>query len=137
MLCYVMLCYVMLCLCYVMLCYVLLCSVMLCYVMLCYVKLTVRWTDAQIIPNEKRHNLLSFFWVSLTGSASDGCALQEALYKCIDTMQCISNLFFTTGKMRVERRNHSLDRSQFHTNSPLLTNNCLRFSRHLIQRLLQ
>ena len=31
--------------------------------------------------------LLSSLWVSLTGSASDWCALQEALYKCIDTIQ--------------------------------------------------
>ena len=32
-------------------------------------------------------NLLSSLWVSCTGSASDWCALQEALYKCIDTIQ--------------------------------------------------
>jgi len=31
--------------------------------------------------------LLSSLWVSLTGSASDWCALQEALYKYIDTIQ--------------------------------------------------
>src|SRR6218665_591986 len=31
--------------------------------------------------------LLSSLWVSRTGSASDSCALQEALYKCIDTIQ--------------------------------------------------
>src|SRR6218665_3966619 len=31
--------------------------------------------------------LLSSVWVSCTGSASDWCALQEALYKCIDTIQ--------------------------------------------------
>ena len=35
-------------------------------------------------------------WVSRTGSASDWCALQEALYKCIDTIQytiqCINAL---------------------------------------------
>ena len=31
--------------------------------------------------------LLSFLWVSSTGSASDSCALQEALYKCINTIQ--------------------------------------------------
>src|SRR6218665_4112447 len=31
--------------------------------------------------------LLSFLWVSRTVSASDWCALQEALYKCIDTIQ--------------------------------------------------
>jgi len=29
----------------------------------------------------------SSLWVSHTGSASDWCALQEALYKCIDTIQ--------------------------------------------------
>src|SRR6218665_3462859 len=29
--------------------------------------------------------LLSSLWVSRSGSASDWCALQEALYKCIDT----------------------------------------------------
>src|SRR6218665_1657563 len=32
-------------------------------------------------------SLLSTLWVSRTGSASDWCALQEALYKYIDTMQ--------------------------------------------------
>src|SRR6218665_260573 len=31
--------------------------------------------------------LLSSLWVSRTGSASDWCALQEALYKFIDTIQ--------------------------------------------------
>src|SRR6218665_1031814 len=31
--------------------------------------------------------LLSSLWVSCTGSASDWCALQEALYKYIDTIQ--------------------------------------------------
>src|SRR6218665_3817247 len=31
--------------------------------------------------------LLSSLWVSRTGSASDWCALQQALYKCIDTIQ--------------------------------------------------
>src|SRR6218665_2503460 len=31
--------------------------------------------------------LLSSLWVSRTGRASDWCALQEALYKCIDTIQ--------------------------------------------------
>src|SRR6218665_352936 len=30
---------------------------------------------------------ISSLWVSRTGSASDWCALQEALYKCIDTIQ--------------------------------------------------
>src|SRR6218665_112516 len=32
--------------------------------------------------------LFSSLWVSRTGSASDWCALQEALYKCIDTIRC-------------------------------------------------
>src|SRR6218665_2384679 len=31
--------------------------------------------------------MLSSLWVSRTGSASDWCVLQEALYKCIDTIQ--------------------------------------------------
>ena len=31
--------------------------------------------------------LVSSLWVSRTGSASDWCALQETLYKCIDTIQ--------------------------------------------------
>src|SRR6218665_307140 len=31
--------------------------------------------------------LISSLWVSRTGSASDWCALPEALYKCIDTIQ--------------------------------------------------
>src|SRR6218665_2499528 len=31
--------------------------------------------------------LFSSLWVSRTGSASDWCALQEALFKCIDTIQ--------------------------------------------------
>jgi len=30
---------------------------------------------------------LSSLWVSRTGSASDRCALQEALYKCTNTIQ--------------------------------------------------
>ena len=30
---------------------------------------------------------ISSLWVSRSGSASDWCALQEALYKCIDTIQ--------------------------------------------------
>jgi len=52
---------------------------------------------AQSIPEiqSKVHNLFqkdkerqdSSLWVSRTGSASDWCALQEALYKCIDTIQ--------------------------------------------------
>jgi len=32
-------------------------------------------------------SLLSSLLASRTGSASDWCALQEALYKCIDTIQ--------------------------------------------------
>src|SRR6218665_227706 len=31
--------------------------------------------------------LFSSLWVPRTGSASDWCALQKALYKCIDTIQ--------------------------------------------------
>ena len=37
--------------------------------------------------------LLSSLWVSRTGSASDWCALQEALYKCIDTIQYNTIIF--------------------------------------------
>src|SRR6218665_2534273 len=36
--------------------------------------------------------LLSSLWVSRTGSASDWCALQEALYKFIDTIQYNTSL---------------------------------------------
>src|SRR6218665_1621075 len=32
------------------------------------------------------YTLLSSLWISRTGSASDWCSLQEALYKCIDTI---------------------------------------------------
>jgi len=34
-------------------------------------------------------------WVSRTGSASDWSALQEALYKCIDTIQYNKTLSYT------------------------------------------
>src|SRR6218665_3365971 len=34
--------------------------------------------------------LLSSLWVSRTGSTSDWCALQGALYKCIDTIKYIT-----------------------------------------------
>jgi len=37
--------------------------------------------------------LLSGSLASHTGSASDWCSLQEALYKCIDTMQCNTRLW--------------------------------------------
>jgi len=40
-----------------------------------------------ILVNANVSRLLSSLWVSRTGSASDWCALQEALYKCIDTIQ--------------------------------------------------
>ena len=33
-------------------------------------------------------------WVSRTGSASDWCALQEALYKFIDTIQYNTTLWY-------------------------------------------
>ena len=36
--------------------------------------------------------LLSSLWVSRTGSASDWCTLQEALYKCINTIQYSSRV---------------------------------------------
>src|SRR6218665_1435000 len=36
---------------------------------------------------ELRSDQLSALWVSRTGSASDWCALQKALYKCIETIQ--------------------------------------------------
>src|SRR6218665_1327147 len=36
---------------------------------------------------QKPHQGVSSLWVSRNGSASDWCALQEALYKCIDTIQ--------------------------------------------------
>jgi len=39
------------------------------------------------VPLSVLSRLLSSLWVSRTGSASDWCALQEALYKCIDTIQ--------------------------------------------------
>ena len=42
-------------------------------------------TDTGLRKNEE--TLLSSLWVSRTGSVSDWCALQEALYKCIDTIQ--------------------------------------------------
>jgi len=40
-------------------------------------------------PNASLRSLKTvlFSWVSRTGSASDWCALLEALYKCIDTIQ--------------------------------------------------
>ena len=43
-------------------------------------------TDVEIAHTQ--HNLSSL-WVSRTGSASDWCALQQVLYKCIDTIQSI------------------------------------------------
>ncbi len=43
--------------------------------------------NERITPALDYLGLLSSLWVSRTGSASDWCALQEALYKCIDTIQ--------------------------------------------------
>src|SRR6218665_549707 len=40
--------------------------------------------------------LFSSLWVSRTGSASDFCALQEALYKCIGTIQYNSTLDYSS-----------------------------------------
>jgi len=44
--------------------------------------------------------LLSSLWVSRTGSASDWCALREALYKCIDTIQYNAILVTVAAKIR-------------------------------------
>src|SRR6218665_1414728 len=48
--------------------------------------------------HQERHKsiLLSSLWVSRTGSTSDRCALQEALYKCIEIIQynCALQLYF-------------------------------------------
>src|SRR6218665_4111624 len=44
-------------------------------------------TGEPIVPLFVPSRLLSSLWVSHTGIASDWCALQEALYKCIDTIQ--------------------------------------------------
>ena len=43
--------------------------------------------------------LLSSLWVYCAGSTSDWCALQEALYKCIDTIQgvCFCAVGFSMG----------------------------------------
>src|SRR6218665_2729217 len=43
-------------------------------------------------PNTSFRSLKTSLWVSRTGSASDWCALQEALYKCIDTIQYCANI---------------------------------------------
>ena len=52
-----------------------------------------RWstllTGEPSVPLFVLSRLLSSLCVSRTGSASDWCALQEALYKCIDTIQSI------------------------------------------------
>src|SRR6218665_1161150 len=50
-------------------------------------------TDSQV-PLFVLLRLLSSPWVARTGSASDWCALQEALYKYIDTIQ-----YNTIGRM--------------------------------------
>ena len=46
-------------------------------------------TMTTMVPNTffVLSRLLSSLWLSRTGSASDWCALQEALYNCIDTIQ--------------------------------------------------
>src|SRR6218665_1841126 len=47
-----------------------------------------------VFSNEKAWEhcvyMRSSLWVSRTGSASDWCALQESLYKCIDTIQYVT-----------------------------------------------
>src|SRR6218665_2159609 len=45
-------------------------------------------SQANKVPLFVLSRLLSSLWVSRTGSASDCCAQQEALYACIDSLQC-------------------------------------------------
>ena len=47
-------------------------------------------------PKGMTTQLLSSLWVSRAGSASDWCALQEALYKCIDRPTATSSRVFST-----------------------------------------
>ena len=42
-------------------------------------------------PSASFHSLKTALWVSRTESTSDWCALQEELYKCIDTIQYNTN----------------------------------------------
>jgi len=46
-----------------------------------------KYQQLSLLPLFVLSRLLSSLWVTRTGSASDWCALQEALYKCIDTIQ--------------------------------------------------
>src|SRR6218665_3619209 len=48
-----------------------------------------------------QHTLLSSLWVSCTGSTSDWCALQEVLYKCIDTIQYAHPTYVLIGSGKV------------------------------------
>src|SRR6218665_1579010 len=69
----------------------------------CFLLLDPLYLLVSQVPLFVLSTLLSSLWVSHTGSASDWCALQEALYKCIDTIQydsyihqCENNLPATT-----------------------------------------
>src|SRR6218665_74371 len=53
----------------------------------------ITWHVKQCSEHIHIYTLLSSLWVSHTGSASDWCALQEALCKCIDTIQYNTYLF--------------------------------------------
>src|SRR6218665_1029712 len=55
----------------------------------CALELTPSFDRTHLVPLFIRSRLLSSVGVSRTGSASDWCALQEALYKCINVM-CIN-----------------------------------------------
>src|SRR6218665_2863436 len=48
-----------------------------------------------------QHTLLSSLWVSCTGSTSDWCALQQVLYKCIDTIQYAHPTYVLIGSGKV------------------------------------
>src|SRR6218665_443107 len=65
--------------------------------------------------------LLSSLWVSRTGSASDWCALQEALYKCIDPIQ-YNTIHSSSSIVRV----HSLPLWNASTNS---LEHCSKYAR--------
>ena len=60
---------------------------------------TSHYITVKTVPLFDLSRLLSSLWVSRTGSTLDWFALQEALYKCIDTIQ-----YYTLGE-RVLRRN--------------------------------
>src|SRR6218665_3871838 len=55
--------------------------------------------------------LLSSLWVSRTGSASDWCELQEALHKCIDTIQYNTTIHTDT---HIHTQTHTHTRTHTH-----------------------